>query len=45
MGRESGRRRRKRRTREHVLEDLSENYLEHKVLLCGHILRRPERDY
>ncbi len=37
--------RRKRRTREHVIEDLSENYLERKVLLKGHVLRRPERDY
>jgi len=36
---------RKRRTREHVLEDLSENYLEKKVLLNGHLLRRPVRDY
>lgn len=37
--------RRKRRTREHVLEDLSENHLERKVLLKGHLLRPPERDY
>ncbi len=37
--------RRKRRTREHVIEDLSENHLERKVLLKGYILRRPERDY
>lgn len=36
---------RKRRTRQHVIEDLSENHLERKVLLKGHILRRPERDY
>ena len=36
---------RKRRTREHILEDLSENHLEHNVLLKGHVLRRPERDY
>lgn len=36
---------RKRRTREHVLEDLSENYLERQVLLKGHLLRRPKRDY
>ena len=42
---ESGGPRRKRRTREHVIEDLSENYLERKVLLKGHLLRRPERDY
>lgn len=36
---------RKRRTREHIIEDLSENHLERKVLLRGHLLRRPERDY
>lgn len=36
---------RKRRTREHVIEDLSENHVERQVLLRGHILRRPERDY
>lgn len=37
--------RRKRRTREHVLEDLSENHLERHVLLKGYLLRRPKRDY
>ena len=37
--------RRKRRTREHVIEDLSENHLERLVLLKGHVLRRPVRDY
>ncbi len=37
--------RRKRRTREHVIEDLSENHLEREVLLNGHLLRRPQRDY
>ena len=36
---------RKRRTREHVLEDLSENHLERMVLDCGYLLRRPSRDY
>ena len=36
---------RKRRTCEHVLEDLSENHLERLVLLTGHVLRRPKRDY
>ena len=36
---------RKRRTREHILEDLSENYLERIVLNSGHSLRRPSRDY
>jgi hypothetical protein len=36
---------RKKRTREHILEDLSENHLERKVLLKGHLLRRPKHDY
>jgi len=36
---------RKRRTREHIIEDISENHLERFVLLRGHLLRRPERDY
>lgn len=36
---------RKRRTREHVIEDMSENHLERFVLLNGHVLRRPSRDY
>ena len=36
---------RKRRTREHILEDLSENYLERIVLKSGYLLRRPSRDY
>ena len=36
---------RKRRTREHIIEDLSENHLERKVLECGYLLRRPSRDY
>ncbi|MCC7336788.1 MAG: DUF4365 domain-containing protein [Pirellulaceae bacterium] len=34
-----------RRTREHVIEDLSENFLEQLVLIRGHLLRRPSRDY
>ena len=37
--------RRKRRTQAHVISDLSENHLEKKVLLQGHLLRRPVRDY
>lgn len=46
MGKGSRRRaRRKQRTRAHVIADLSQNFLEHKVLLCGHIVRRPEHDY
>ncbi len=28
-----------------VLEDLSENFLERKVLKRGHVLQRPKRDY
>lgn len=36
---------RKRRTREHVIADLSTNYLERLVLQKGHVLRRPEHDY
>ena len=36
---------RKRRTREHVIADLAENHLERKVLLRGHLLRSPVRDY
>ena len=36
---------RKRRTREHVIEDLSGNHLERQVLLNGHVLRRPDREY
>ncbi len=36
---------RKRRTREHIIEDLSENHLERLVLNSGHLLRRPSRDY
>ncbi len=36
---------RKTRTFEHVLEDLSENFLERKVLERGHVLQRPRRDY
>jgi hypothetical protein len=38
--------RRKRRTREHVIEDLSRNFLERQILLRGHVLERPTvRDY
>ena len=36
---------RKQRTREHIIEDLSENHLEKMVLNRGHVLRRPSRDY
>lgn len=36
---------RKRRTRQHVISDLSYNFLEGKVLLRGHWLDAPRNDY
>lgn len=36
---------RKRRTREHVIADLSVNYVERIVLRCGHTLERFWHDY
>lgn len=36
---------RKRRTREHVIADLSANHVERFVLRCGHIVERPAHDY
>lgn len=36
---------RKRRTREHVIADLSVNHVERQVLLCGHTLERVRGDY
>jgi Domain of unknown function (DUF4365) len=36
---------RKRRTREHVIADLSVNHVEKHVLLCGHVVERRVRDY
>ena len=35
----------KLRTRAHVLADLSVNYIERQVLLCGHALHRVQFDY
>jgi Domain of unknown function (DUF4365) len=35
----------KRRTREHVLADLSINYVERQILQCGFSAERTERDY
>ncbi len=35
----------KRRTREHVLADLSINHVERQILLCGFSAERTERDY
>ena len=37
--------RRKRRTREHVIADLSVNYVERFVLLCGHTVEKFSSDY
>lgn len=36
---------RKRRTREHVIADLSVNHVERQVLLCGYTLERIRYDY
>lgn len=36
---------RKRRTREHVLEDLSINHVERQILLCGWLVERILHDY
>jgi len=36
---------RKRRTEEHVLEELSLNYLHHRVSVAGYVLERPRWDY
>src|SRR4051794_22637177 len=36
---------RKRRTREHVIADLSVNYVERFVLEAGHAVHRPTSDY
>ncbi len=36
---------RKRRTRKHIIEDLSRNYVERYVLLCGYVLERHIHDY
>ena len=36
---------RKRRTREHVIADLSVNYLERLVLRCGWTVERSRHDY
>ena len=37
--------RRIRRTREHVIADLSRNYVERQALLCGYSVQRREPDY
>jgi Domain of unknown function (DUF4365) len=37
--------RRKRRTREHVIADLSANHVERQALLCGHSIERRAHDY
>ena len=45
MAGKSSPRRRKRRTREHVIADLSINFVERQVLLCGNTVERIQRDY
>lgn len=35
----------KRRTREHIIADLSANYVERQVLLCGYSVERVRHDY
>lgn len=36
---------RKLRTRQHIIADLSVNYVERQILLCGHSANRVQRDY
>ena len=36
---------RKRRTREHVIADLSVNHVERQVLLAGYVVDRVSNDY
>src|SRR5436309_2496106 len=36
---------RKRRTREHIIADLSVNHVERQALLCGHVVERRVFDY
>jgi hypothetical protein len=36
---------RKRRTRNHIIADLSANYVERHILLCGHTVERVIHDY
>jgi hypothetical protein len=45
MARRRSRTERKRRTREHVLADLSANYVEKQALLCGYTAERVRLDY
>jgi hypothetical protein len=45
VARSSPQPRRKKRTREHVIADLSLNYVERRVLLCGHTLEEMRHDY
>jgi hypothetical protein len=35
----------KRRTREHIIADLSVNHVERQALLCGHVVERIAHDY
>lgn len=45
MARRQPLQRRKRRTREHVIADLSVNHVERQVLLCGFAVERVWKDY
>ncbi len=45
MARRQSPERRKRRTREHVIADLSANHVERQALLCGYSVERVLRDY
>jgi hypothetical protein len=36
---------RKRRTREHIIADLSVNHVERQALLCGYVIERRRHDY
>ena len=35
----------KRQTREHVIADLSVDFVERQMLLCGHTVERPRHNY
>lgn len=45
MARQRGHSERKRRTREHILADLSANFVEKQALLCGFAVERVRFDY
>src|SRR5580698_5906216 len=45
MAEDSESRRRKTRTRQHIIADLGVNYVERQILLAGYTLERITRDY